>query len=177
MGKSWMFCVLLAACQPMYGSKPQVLRTPEPIKPPPTLTADQATVVYAEDCDLLTTRVPKVKRETKEAEVHIASGDRKVADYDTAAAAAKTDLIIDGIDEYARALRKDPFNAKATLKLALAYDKVRRKGCALALLKRLDQLAQNPKLADEANEAIDEVVQRRKWFEPYRREALRNVGR
>ena len=175
MGKSWMFCVLLAACKPMYGAAPASLRTPEPVKPPP-ITETEKPVIYDDYCELLTTRTPVVKRETKQAAPHIEAGDRKVADFD-AAAGAKTDLIVDGIDEYARALRKDPFNAQATLKLALAYDKVRRKGCALALLKRLEQLAQNPKLAKEANEAIDEVEQRQKWFGGYRRDALRTVGR
>ena len=110
-------------------------------------------------------------------EAHTLDGDRKLREFDRAPTAAKTDLIIDGIDDYVAALRKDPFNARATLKLALAYDRVHRKGCALVLLQRLEQLAQNPKFANEAIEAIDEVEQRRKWFEAYRREALRRVGR
>jgi hypothetical protein len=171
-----MLVVVLAACQPMYGASPQRLRTPEPIKPPTTLPGGEtATIIYDEDCDLLTAKVPKVTRETKQSEVYVAQGDQKVADFD--ATPAKTDLIIDGIDEYSAALRKDPFNAKATLKLALAYDKVRRKGCALALLQRLDQLAQNPKFAPEASGVIDEIEQRRKWFGGYRKEALRKLGR
>ncbi|MDQ3335186.1 MAG: hypothetical protein M4D80_08490 [Myxococcota bacterium] len=177
MGKSWLLLVLLAACQPMYGAAPQKLRTPEPIKSPTTLTDDPAPVVYNEDCDLLTSRVATVKRDSKQAEVHTQNGDQKVADYDVAPPAAKKDLMLDGIDEYVAALKKDPFNAKATLKLAVAYDKARRKGCALRLLERLDQLAQNPKLANEANEAIDELLGRRGWFKDYRREALRKVGR
>ena len=176
MRNAWVLVVLLAACKPMYGDKAQRLQTPEPIKPPATLVEDEK-VVYKEECDLLTSRVPAVKRERQAAEVHTERGDKKVADFDAAVAAAKTDLIIDGIDEYAAALRKDPFNAKATLKLAVAYDKARRKGCALRLLERLDQLAQNPKLANEANEAIDELLGRRSWFKDYRREALRKVGR
>jgi hypothetical protein len=171
-----MLVVLLGACS-MYGAPPQKLRTPEPIKPPPTLTDDPAPIVYNEDCDLLTSRVATVKRDSKQAAVHTQVGDKKIADYEVAPPAAKKDLMIDGIDEYVAALRKDPFNAKATLKLAVAYDKARRKGCALRLLERLDQLAQNPKLANEANEAIDELLGRRGWFKDYRREALRKVGR
>jgi hypothetical protein len=176
MGKSWVLLVLLSGCA-MYGAPPQKLRTPEPIKPPATLTDDPAPVVYNENCDLLISRVAGVKRDTKQAEVHTQKGDQKVADFDVAPPTAKKDLMLDGIDEYAAALKKDPFNAKATLKLAVAYDKALRKGCALRLLERLDQLAQNPKLANEANEAIDEVVGRRGWFKDYRREALRKVGR
>lgn len=176
MGKTWVLLVLLSGCA-MYGEPPQKLRTPEPIKPPATLPEEPATVVYKEDCDLLTARIATVKRDTKQAERHTQNGDQKVADFDAAPPAAKKDLMLDGIDEYVAALRKDPFNAKATLKLAVAYDKARRKGCALRLLERLDQLAQNPKLANEANDAIDEITGRRGWFKDYRREALRKVGR
>lgn len=173
-----LLLLVLVACKPMYGEPPQRLRSPSPIKPPTELPgATTATVVYEEDCEFLTTRVAKVKRDTTAAEVHTEQGDRKLADYETAPDAAKTNLIIDSIDEYAAALRKDPFNAKATLKLALAYDKVYRKGCALALLQRLEQLAQNPKFANEANDVIDEIAQRRKWFDGYRKEALRKIGR
>ena len=177
-----LILVVLAACQPMYGSTPQRLRTPEPIKPPAGLPGDDGATAqqgFREDCEFFTTKSVKVKREIADADLHTQQGDKKVADFEVAPPAAKTDLIIDGIDEYAAALRKDPYNAKATLRLALAYDKVRRKGCALALLERLDQLAQNPKFKSEANDAIDEITQRgnRKWFTGYRKDALRVVGR
>ena len=183
MGKFRVWVLFaVAACQPMYGSPPQRLRTPEPIKPPADLPGGDGTTAKAgfdDDCDFFTTKGTKVKRETADAEVHTQEGDKKLADFDVAPDTAKSDLIIDSIDEYAAALRKDPYNAKATLKLALAYDKVRHRGCALVLLERLDQLAQNPKFRAEANDAIDEITQRgnRKWFDGYRRDALRKVGR
>jgi hypothetical protein len=164
----------------MYGAKPQKLRSPEPIRPPATLPGDDTAKVlpYNDDCAFLTVQTPgKPQRDIPKAELHTQQGDLKVKDFETAPPSAKSELIIDGIDEYAAALRKDPFNAQATLKLALAYDKVRYRGCALALLQRLDQLAQNPKFRAEATSAIDEVAQRRKWFEGYRKEALRKVGR
>jgi hypothetical protein len=181
MGKFWCLCVLaLAACQPMYEAKPQTLRTPEPLKPPATLPGDDTAKVppYNDDCAFLVDRTPtKPQRDIPKAQQHVQQGDDKVKQFDAAPPSAKPDLIIDGIDEYAAALRKDPFNAQATLKLALAYDKVRYRGCALALLGRLDQLAQSPKFRLDANSAIDEVEQRRKWFGGYRKDALRKVGR
>ena len=177
MGKSWTLLVLvLGACQPLYGGSPQKLRNPAPVKPP-TLPGGEDKIVYVERCDLFTTKVARVTRQTTDAEVYTLAGDKKLADY--ARAPTKPDLIVDGIDRYIAALRKDPFSAQATLKLALAYHEVRRKGCALALLERLDQLAQHPKFARDANDAIDQITQRgnRTWFEGYRREALRAVGR
>jgi hypothetical protein len=170
----------LAACQPMYGAPPQRLRSPEPIKPPATLPGDDTAKVepYNDDCAFLIVKSGiKPTRDLPKAEQHTQQGDQKVKDFDAAPPSAKSELIIDGIDEYAAALRKDPFNAQATLKLALAYDKVRYRGCALALLGRLDQLAQSPKFRADATSAIDEIEQRRKWFGGYRKDALRKVGR
>ncbi len=174
-----MLVLLVVSGCSMYGAPPQHLRTPEPIKPPKDLPGDPKVVVYNDECDFFTVKAPKVKREIAEATAHTAEGDKKLADYEVAPPEAKTDLIVDGLDEYSAALKKDPFNAKATLKLALAYDKVLRRGCALVLLERLEKLAQNPKLSAEANDAIDEITQRgnRKWFEGYRKQALRAVGR
>jgi hypothetical protein len=163
----------------MYGAPPQKLRTPEPIKPPKDLPADPVVVNYRDTCDFGTTRTGKVVRQTSAANTATQKGDEKVADYDKATSEkAKSGLIVDGIDHYLAALKNDPFNAQATLKLALAYDKVRRKGCALALLQRLDQLAQNPKFEKEANDAIDEILQsnNRTWFGGYRADAVRAVG-
>lgn len=170
--------LVLAACQPMYGGAPAKMRNPEPIKPPNTLPVEVTKVVYVEDCELLTKAVKNPTRNPKRAEVLVTAADAKLADAATATEAkVKGDLFIDGIDQYGSALTTDPFNATATLKLALAYDKVLRKGCALALLQRLNKLAENPKFADDANAQIDEVTGNKKYFEGYRRDALKAVGR
>jgi hypothetical protein len=179
MGKLGILVLFaMGACKPMYGDPPQKLRNPEPVPHGPDLPGDdQASLTITDtNCDLITTRTP-AKRETAAAEVYIDRGDEKLRNWTTAPPAAKGGLIIDSIDEYSAALRKDPFNAQATLKLALAYDKVVRKGCVMAMLRRLDQLAQNPKFKREAESAIDELEQQSKWFAPYRKDALRAVGR
>lgn len=182
MGKTWtcVSLVFVVGCQSLYGAPAQKLRTPEPVKPPAELPGTPETVVYAESCEFFVVKVKQpITRKTKQADVHTREADKKLGDFDVAPPEAKRDLIVEGIDELVAALRNDPFNAKATLRLALAYDKVRRKGCALALLERLEQLAQNPKFAGEANDAIEEILQRgnRKWFAGYRKEAVRAVGR
>jgi hypothetical protein len=91
--------------------------------------------------------------------------------------AAAAGLVREGIDKYRNALLKDPYNAEATLKLAIAYDKVYRKGCAIAMLKRLASLSANPKYARTANPAIESIGDNGQWFKRYRKDAMSAVGR
>jgi hypothetical protein len=81
------------------------------------------------------------------------------------------------ITEYRQALLGDPYNADVTLALALAYDRVYRKGCALQLLRRLDALAQSKPLGAAARAAVAKVGDNIRWFGTYRREAEAALGR
>ena len=90
---------------------------------------------------------------------------------------AQASLLRESVDKFRNALIKDPYNAAATLKLARAYDSVYRKGCALAMLKRLATLAANPKFARTANAEIDSIGDNGQWFKHYRKDAMTAVGR
>src|SRR6185436_7705289 len=91
--------------------------------------------------------------------------------------AAQAELIKQSIDKYRSALVKDPYNQEATLKLAVAYDMVYRKGCALALLKRIAALESNPKYKSAAKRVADEVADNGQLFKGYRKDAVSAVGR
>jgi hypothetical protein len=110
------------------------------------------------------------------AESLVVAGDTQLETATRAPDAAKPGLVVRSIENYSDALRADPYNATATLKLALAYDKVLRKGCALAMLRRLESLTSNPKLATEAVHRIDDVVDNKSWFKGYRKDALAAVN-
>ena len=70
----------------------------------------------------------------------------------------------------------DPYDVDATLDLARAYDRVLRKGCAIAMLKRLATLSNHPAYAKQANLTIAQIDDNAGWFRGYRRDALAAVG-
>jgi hypothetical protein len=166
-------------CQPLYGNRPEKLKNPPRKKAPPELATAATQVKFVEDCTANFRDDPKLTRPNP------TMADQLVGDGDTAlqnAAKAKdgnaqAELLKLGIDKYRNALIKDPYNADATLKLALAYDMVLRKGCALAMLKRLASMQSNPKYAKQANAKADEVTDNASWFKYYRKDALAAVGR
>jgi cytochrome c-type biogenesis protein CcmH/NrfG len=90
--------------------------------------------------------------------------------------ADKVEVIKAGVDRLRDALIKDPYNAEATLLLALAYDTVHKKGCAIALLRRLASLTANSKYTSAANRQISAVDHTSRWFRYYRKDAMVAIG-
>lgn len=180
MGKLYAIATLaLVACQPMYGAPAPRVKNPTPIRHTELVDPPAPPKIYVEECNLRTTPVLKpAKRDIARSEEHVKKADATLTTADrTAVAQAKGDLLIDGIEEYGNALERDPYNAEATLKLARAYDKVQRKGCALRLLGRLAKLADHPNYQRQASEQIEDVENHKAWFEDYRKDALRTLGR
>jgi hypothetical protein len=169
-------CVGLAACN-LYGGPPERIHTAGDVKlhpkdPPPPPP------VYREECQASFQDDPgKWHPQPKLAVPLIETGDTALASSDkTKEETAKVGLIRDAIDKYRLALQKDPYSADATLKLAVAYDKVLYKGCALAMLKRLASLANNPKFATATSHALGAIGDNGTWFKGYRKDAMQAAG-
>jgi hypothetical protein len=183
MGKALVTaCLLLAACQSMYGEKPVPLKNPVPHKPPTGTTVGTADPIpYVDQCNVNFTAppLPDKKREIKTSVQLTLAGDSalQTAPAPTPITPVVVSSTQQAIDRYREALVKDPYNAEATLKLALAYDRVLRKGCVLALMHRLDALASAAPFDKQARPMIDLVEQNPHWFGPYHREALAAAGR
>lgn len=167
---STVLCVLsIAACQPMYGQRAEPLAKYDIGKPPPV---KPEAIAYVDDCNFdFHKRAPVAHVTTnvqldQQAEVQVAKAEKAPV------ATEKVDLATDAITTYSRALRDNPYDPEATLGLARAYDSVRRKGCALALLDRLGALSEHPKFASSALPVAQSVVVHRTWFHDYRKEAL-----
>lgn len=172
-------CLVVAACQPLYGERPEKLHNPQPKKKPDTGPEPVAEVKYVEDCTADFRKDPKgVRQDTQQANDLVVQGDTEIGNGDKAKESKpQTDAYRSGIDKYRNALMKDPYSIEATLKLAVAYDKVYRKGCALQMLHRLSALEANPKWRSAADSAIDAVVANGQWFKGYRKDATSAVGR
>ncbi len=168
-------CLVLAGCSSMYADKAERLAKP-PIKNPPKLEAvAQVDFKYVDTC----TFDFHANKMTVRADHAVGHALTVEADATMDGAKGKDtkayNSVRDAIDKYGNALRKDPYDAETTLKLALAYDRMYRKGCALAMLKRLAALDANPKFG--AASQIGQVVDNDSMFKAYRNEAKNAVGR
>jgi hypothetical protein len=189
MGRGTFVCLALASgivlggsgCQELYGNAPEKLRNPEKKKRPPEPPEATVEIKYVEECAANFRDDPKkVFRDTTGSNSLVGGGDDAMVQADKAKEPkAQAELIKVSIDKYRNALTKDPYNADATLKLAVAYDRVFRKGCALKLLARLQTLEANPKFAKEAKRAADQAADNagREWFKGYKKDAISAVGR
>jgi hypothetical protein len=170
----------LAACQPLYGGKPEKLVAPSKKGRPKDAPEVASPYKDVEDCKADfhgDSKVP-VRPQPELSRQLVQEGDTAMANADHATdPGAQGGLLKEGVERYRNALLRDPFSPEATLKLALAYDRVYRKGCAIAMLKRLASLQANPKFAKGATAAIDSMGDNAQWFKRYRRDADAAVGR
>ncbi|HVK74050.1 MAG TPA: hypothetical protein VM734_12055 [Kofleriaceae bacterium] len=84
-------------------------------------------------------------------------------------------LTKEGIGKLRSALLEDPYHAEATYYLAVGYAKARRKACALALLKRLTELAKYDDFTSAARRMIKQGEDD-SAFSLFRKEANEAMG-
>ena len=163
----------------MYAKKAPKLKDPTVVKPKGDTNAGPDKPEYVETCTVDFTAPPVKKRQTANADALVVQGDAAVATAKPAplVSPTKVNQMTLAVDHYSNALRNDPYHAGATLKLALAYDEILRKGCAIAMLERLHALTNNPTFTKDAEAKISLVMQNKHWFKGYRTEAQRAIGK
>jgi hypothetical protein len=172
--------VAASACGPLYGGKAEKLKPPAKKPRPPETETAAAPIKYIDDCTVNFATPAVTPRPSSAARSSAETAEQKV-DESIRSADPKTQLAaVEGAIAAAKtALKADPYNANATLQLARAYDRALRKGCALALIKRLATLetATSYDFSKEAKAALDRVNDNPKWFGGYRKEAVAAAGR
>ena len=167
------------ACRPLYGDKAEKLRNPEKKKRPPAAPEAEVKITYVDECQADFRGDPaKARPQPSMATQLVGEGETALQSAEKAKdPTSQAELIKVSIDKFRNALLRDPYNAEATLQLALAYDRVLRKGCSIAMLKRLATLETHPKYAKPAKLAADRVTDNESWFKGYRKDAISALGR
>lgn len=188
MGRPWIALACVAAlslttapaCSPLYGGKPEKLKNPDKKKRPLEAPEIGLVIKYIDDCNASVSGDAKTMKPPQPAVAAnlVVEGDTALAQALKAPdGTAFGSLVKEAVDKYRNALTKDNYNVEATLQLALAYDVVQRKGCALAMLRRLATLSNHPKFARIATPKVDEVAENTSMFKGYRKDAVAAVGR
>lgn len=170
-------------CGGPYKGKPDKLPKVKKSPPPEELATDAPVVEikYDEECSAKFTDDPtKAKKSSGKAAGFIQSGNDNMSQAGTSNdPAVQVDNIVRAIEQYKKALLEDHYNPEATFYLAVAYAQVRKKGCALKLLKRLGELATNPKLAGGQTrlDAFMNLVEDETAFKPFKNDAMSAIGR
>src|SRR3569623_1963449 len=176
--KPWgALCVALAfafgsgASQPLYGGKPEHLRNPEKKQRPPVADVEDCSASFGDDPKKHHPNPVAARQQVDAGDTALATAEHSKDDQQ------RVGLIKDAIAKYRAALIKDNWSVDATLKLAVAYDKAMRKGCAIAMLKRLSQMAGHNLYTTEATRKLDDIDANGAWFKGYRKDAMAAVGR
>jgi hypothetical protein len=175
MGKLSIVVLLAttAACQSMYGSKSEPL--PKLRKVPHKAVPEVDPVIpFVDSCQTNFRGDPtRVSIDHSRSVELVITADTSIQQAEKIAEPqARAQVVSLGIDHYGKALVKDPYNAETTLKLALAYDKVYRRGCALKLLARIAVLENHPKFRISARRVVESVSDNGEMFKAYRKDAL-----
>lgn len=174
MGQFVALFLVLAACQPMYEGRAEPLHHLPP-KPHPAPVPTEA-IAYIDDCNFDFHHRAPVAHTVANVQLDTQGNEQLAKAAKAPTPPEQVDIVTGAIETYTRALQADPYDPDATLGLARAYDSVHRKGCALALLKRLGTLADHPKFASAARPVAESVDAHRVWFRDYRKEALAALG-
>jgi hypothetical protein len=168
---------LTPACSGPYDAAAEKLKKPTKKARPPDAAVAAGEIKYDEDCKAkFQEDGSKVRVNATQANALVKAGDDAINAVDKAATdEAKAQDVVDAISKYRNALLANPWSGTATYRLAVAYALVRKKGCSIALLKRLVELEKFPDYHDEA-ERMAKSVDGEPAFKGFSKAALDAVG-
>jgi hypothetical protein len=167
---------LACSCQPLYGGSPEKLRNPPKKRPPPEAAA-AAKIPWELECKAsFFQKASSGPPRPDEARILVDAGRTAITSSERATEASlRASFVVEAINKYRNALLKDPYSAEATYELAVAYTRVLRKGCALALLKRLGALETHSRFAADGHRMVEAALND-STFQDFRQEADTALG-
>jgi Flp pilus assembly protein TadD len=172
------FTVMSTGCAHPYSGKPEKLKKPRKKKRPPVEASEEAAteIVWDEECRANFDDDKKaLRRKPSAAKSLTKQANGMLLDAESMGGPARINTVIEAISKLKNALKKDQFNPEATFKLAVAYALVRRKGCALRLLERLNELQKMEEVTRKAQLAIKRAT-KEPAFDGFRKDADAAMG-
>lgn len=170
--------VFATGCPHPYSGKPDSLKRmkkkkkpeaePGEAKPDEIAWDDKCRVNFQDD-------KPPKSRKVKPAKALSSEADGMLVNAEELDGERRILKVVDAINKLKSALGQDQFSPLATYKLAVAYTLVQKKGCALMLLQRLNDLQRMPEVAREA-ELVIKRAQLDQTFDPFRKDADAAMG-
>jgi hypothetical protein len=181
LGTAFIATSGLAACGGVYSGKPEKVYKPSKKKEPEVVAAP-VEIKWNAECAAKLNEEPgaalKNHKKNEKAVNQIAAQAEEL--LDAAAQASdnkqKAGQTAEAIDKLRKGLVDAPYSARATYQLAIGYARARRKGCALAMLKRLAQLEKYDDFNADAKRMISAALDNGE-FQPFRKEADEAMNR
>lgn len=171
----------LTGCGGLYSGKPEKVYKPSKKKEPDVIIAP-VEIKWAPECAAKLNEEPGTALKThKKNEARVKQIAAQAQDMLDKAAAnpdnkQKAGQTAEAIDKLRKALVDAPYSAEATYSLAIGYARSRRKGCALAMLKRLAMLEKYDDFSVVAKRLIGDALDNGE-FAPFRKDADEAMNR
>ena len=171
----------LAGCGGLYSGKPEKVYKPSKKKEPDAVVAPTE-IKWAAECAAKLNEEPGTALKThKKNEARVKQIALQAQELLDAAAATsdnkqKAGQTAEAIDKLRKALVDAPYSVEATYSLAIGYARSRRKGCAIAMLKRLAQLEKYDDFSVAAKRLIGDALDNGE-FAPFRKDADEAMNR
>lgn len=166
-----------AGCSGPYTGKAEKLSRPKKKKRPAAEEGAEAPseVVLDEKCRANFFAEPTTRRRARDAETLAKQADAILTEAERQDGAARIGSVKEALSKLSNALQKDPYDPLSTYKMAVAYALVNKKGCAIELLKRLNELQKHPEVEGEAARTVKRA-QGDFAFEAFRKDANAAMG-
>ena len=173
--------IATSGCGGLYSGKAEKVYHPSKKKEPDVVVAPTV-IKWNDECNAKLNEEPgsalKTHKKNEARVKQIAMQAQELLD----AAARSTDnkqkagQTAEAIDKLRKGLVDAPYSAEATYSLAIGYARSRRKGCSLAMLKRLAQLEKYDDFTSTAKRLIGDALDNGE-FAPFRKDADEALGR